>query len=112
MAHKLENLCPDGSSYPINLVFLDETGTEVAPTEVKWGLKNGRGETINDREDVEVGSLASSMCILTLPDDNRYSDGKSRYLTIKWKYDSSTLGNGIVMTSECFYNITDFKGIV
>jgi hypothetical protein len=61
----------EGDDGAIEMVFTDEFGNSVTPTSVKYTLYDEKTKDIlNGREDVDLGSPASTMHLLLTPEDN------------------------------------------
>jgi len=63
------NYAVENSSYLIRLDCVDELGQDVTPKTGTWTLTDLNGAVINNRDQVVISSLASTMYILLTGDD-------------------------------------------
>lgn len=82
---------PSGSSLVVSAVFRNESDVLVVPDSIHWTLTDGIGNIINEREDVEIETPASTIHILLGPDDLVPMLDTSRIITIRAVYISSLI---------------------
>jgi len=54
MTQKLAEKAADRSTYVIQVSFYDEMGSAVAPSSIKWSLRDAEYTIVNSRQDVAV----------------------------------------------------------
>ena len=86
----------EGSSYEVNIDWVDENGDAVVPTAMAWSLIDKDGNIINSRDAVSIASPASSETILLEGDDLKCSGNApaKRYVYWNGTYTSTTHGAG------------------
>ena len=87
----LKKSAKEGSSYIVNIVIKDEEGNLVTPNNLYWTLTDFAGNIVNNRKDVKITSLSSSVNIPLTGND---LPAKNIVFTVKGKYDS-TYGNDL-----------------
>jgi predicted NAD/FAD-dependent oxidoreductase len=75
----------------VTIDFTDEEGVAVVPNEITWTLSDGEGNIINNREEVEVASPASSIAILLTGDDTPAGTDSKRIIKVRATYESAML---------------------
>lgn len=108
---KLTLRAQDKSSYIVKVDFTDETGASVTPLSAVWTLTDKHENIINSRNQVAVGSLASTVYIALSGDDLAFSDGIVRYLTVESTYLSSTTGTVLPVVNSAWFTIGDAPSI-
>lgn len=98
----------DRSTYVITATFQDEDGTPVAPDSLTWTLTNGLGAVINNREQVEVTELDTTVSLILSGNDIAHEDGKFRRLVLEGTY-SSTLGTGLPIRAQANFSVEDLE---
>lgn len=88
----------DGSTYAVDVAFIDESGNSVVPNSVTWSLLDVNGGFINSREDVSAPPSAT-ITIVLYGDDIQQENGKYMYLTVKASYNSS-LGSNLPLVEQ------------
>jgi len=112
MATNLNIMANEESALVITCVFRDEDGELVVPDTITWALTTSNGTIINEREDVEVVTPASSIDILLSGNDLavvEMGNGISyeRRITIQATY-TSDLGAGIPLKAEAKFLLSNF----
>jgi len=92
------------STFAVSVAFFDEMEVPVIPGTASWSLVNELGVTVNNRLDVPITALASSVHIMLTGDDLVFADGCSRTLIVKGTYDSS-LGTGLSIADSLRFKI-------
>lgn len=114
MVQKLSVQAIEESSFTIPLTFYSAvTGDVVTPTAITWSLITTDGTVVNNRSNVSVTPVASSITILLNGDDlalSGNSDTRTRRVLIEATYDSS-LGNGLSLKDEVVFTITPLVGV-
>lgn len=98
------------SSYAIPVQFKDDDGVLQAPIAIAWGLSTAANTPVNRRSNIQVASPGAETTIVLDPADLDISEGTKRYLTITAKYNSGDLGDGLYVTGEEQFSITDLVG--
>lgn len=109
----LPNIASELSSYIITLSFTDETGNAVTPDSVKWTLTDLDGNVINNRQDVVISSLSSSVPVVLEGDDLLVGVNyrlEKRMLTIEGTYTSSIHGE-LPITGAVIFTIDHYRGL-
>jgi hypothetical protein len=88
----------------VTLTFTDEDDTAVIPDSATYTLYNkASGAIINNREDTAISSLAASIDLELVPNDNAIIDdtleSEEHVLFIKWVYNTDKQGK----EEYCFY---------
>lgn len=96
-------------------VFTDENGDAVTPDSVKWTITDNNDNIINEREQVDVVSLGTTITITIFGDDLKLSDYEvgeyaDRYIVIEGTY-TSDLGAGLPTTEHAFFQVKNLKYI-
>lgn len=86
----------DRSTFIIDVAFSDENDEAITPNEVEWSLLSETGAIINDREEVEVSSLNTTISIVLTGEDLDFADGRVRVLLIEATYNSD-LGTNLAL---------------
>lgn len=101
----------EGGTCVIQVTFYDENDALVAPTAATWTLMNQGGTVINNRLDVAISPLTSTVAIVLGTNDLLISGGDNkRRLTVKATYNSSA-GTGLALRSDIGFTITDIAGV-
>ena len=103
------------STFALVASFKDEEGDAVIPNTITWTLSDEDGNTINEREDVEIAVPDSSVTIVLSADDLQISNGfaglaEKRILTIEATYDSD-LGMDLPLTESAHFVVNNLKAI-
>lgn len=101
------------STLVINYAFTDEDSVAATPVSATWTLSDCEGAIINNREDVTIASLSTSIDIVVSGDDlamQSANDDGHRVFLVKGTY-NSTLGSGLPFTDQCDFFIEGFVGI-
>ena len=103
----LETKAVEESTYAITAAFLDSDGNAVVPNALTWSLSDKDGTIINSREDVAIGTPASSVTVVLSGDDLALSDPDNpvRIFIIQGDYDDPTLGAGLPIQDEARFEI-------
>jgi hypothetical protein len=114
MPTDLEAVAIEEGTYALTATFTDEDGSEVTPNVITWTLTDLKGNVINARQDVAVGSPASSVTIVLKGDDLSLDTDEvglgQRVLTVEATYDSS-LGSNLPLKDVAFFNVVDLKAV-
>lgn len=100
-AHAVEK-----STFTITVSFTDEDDQAVTPNSAKWSLTDLQGNTINDRNAVEL-TPATSINIVMSGDDLVVPIGSTvvhRVLLVEGDYNSN-IGSGLPFYAECKFMI-------
>lgn len=107
----LGSLITENGSSLIQVAFTDATGTAVTPTSATWTLSTSAGEPINNRTDVVIGSLSTSVDIVLSGDDLAIGEnGIDRILTVEWVYNSS-IGDSLPGKAELYFALADLVNV-
>lgn len=104
------------STYIVQCTFTDEDGNAVVPNSINWTLTDDDGTVINSREQVAVGSPASSIEVVLSGDDLLLSETEetyeaaSRIFTIEATYDSDA-GSDLPLKNSCQFVVRNLKYI-
>jgi len=100
MADQLTLHAKEESTYPIIVNFIDDAGAPEVPTSAKWTLSDPNENIINNRANVVITPLASSVTIVLKGADLAVSqDGEVRFFLVEAVY-NSTLGNDLPNNNE------------
>ena len=106
----------EGSTLGITISFTDDDGAAETPTSANWTLTDVDGNPINSRDEVNIGSLDTSVTVTLSGDDlaitagetgTLYGEVKRRFI-VQAVYDS-TLGNNLPMVDSVEFKIRDIK---
>ena len=97
----------ENSTYVVNVAFLDEDGTAVAPSSAEWTLQDSDGTVMNSRKDVAITTPGETEEIALQGDDLKFETGETgnkvrRELTVEYVYDSN-LGADNPGTSSVYF---------
>lgn len=109
----LSEVAKDGSTYGVTVAFTDENGDAVTPSAITWTLTTATGSVVNSREDVAVGSPASSVTVVLSGDDlSASAAGEQGYLvlTIEATVDTD-LGDDLPLKDEIRICIDDLVAV-
>lgn len=97
----------------ITMTFTDDDDAAVTPASVKWSLTDPDGTVINARDQVVISGMAASLSVGLSGSDLALTAGASkiRYFVVEATYDSTDLGNGVVLKGEARFTITDLRKI-
>ena len=115
MATILTTVAKEEGTYMITCAFTDEDGDAVAPDSITWTLSDSNGSIINSREDVAVGSPASSVDIVLSGDDLAIQAGETastvtRRITIEAVYDSDA-GSDLPLKDEAVFPLENLLNV-
>ena len=99
----------------ITCAFATDDGTAVTPKTLKWTLVDNLGNVINEREQVEVSSLSTSIDIVLSGDDLSATGSENtkyfkRFLIVEATY-NSTSGSDLPLKDEVLFQIKNLKYI-
>lgn len=90
---RLSTVADEQSTLALTIAFKDENGDDAVPSLVTWKLVDQDGEIVNEREEVPVTPISTTIKIILTGDDLALdSHAATRYkriLTVQAKYDSS-----------------------
>lgn len=86
---KLTPNARDKAAYTVGFAMVNEDGDPTTPLSASWTLTNGYEEVVNDRQDVAVASLGTTIYISLTPEDTDYDDGDVRIITLDYTFTSS-----------------------
>lgn len=95
----------DKSTYFATVSFFDEAGDAVIPLSAKWTLTDGYCTVVNNRDQVDIGSLAASVDIVMSGDDLSaigHPIADKRHLIIEATYQHLTEGILPINMGESF----------
>ena len=100
----------------ITCAFTDDDGIAVTPKTLKWTLVDNLGNVINEREQVEVSSLSTSVDIVLSGDDLAATVSENtkyfkRFLVVEATYDS-TSGSDLPLKDEALFHIKNLKYVI
>ena len=97
-------------TYIINIQFEDEDGTSFIPNEAYWTLLDADGDIVNDREEVEISDLATSIDIVLTDEDLVVVANTldKRFLVIEGLYNSNQ-GDDLVFRDQAIFYIDRLK---
>lgn len=110
MTTELTEVASERSTYVVTVVFRDEEGTTVTPNAATWTLTNSDEEVVNNRLQVPIVQLSSTVDIILEGDDLDYEDGPSRTLVVEAEYDSS-LGSDLPLKQQATFNLEDLRHV-
>jgi len=99
----------------ISCAFTDENNTAIVPKTFMWTLTDSMNNVINNREQVEVTNLDSSINIVLSGDDlavlsYEHDPWVKRFFICEATYDSS-FGDDLPLKDQTHFNIENFKYI-
>ena len=103
----IEEIADEGSSFYPTVEFINEDGAAFTPSALYWKLTDVRGNVINSRTQVTVGSPSTSLTFaltgndLTVLGDNPVA----RIITVWGTYVSTTYGAGMTFSFQAVFNI-------
>ena len=107
MATVLGTLAKEESTYTITVSFFDDDDVATTPASATWTLSDLKGNIINSREDVSIGSLGTSVEIKLSGDDLAIGlYGTTRVFTIQG-VDSA----GDPFNDECRFDIENLVNV-
>lgn len=94
------------STYVVKITFYDEDGALVTPTAATWTLTDPAGNVVNERADIEISGLTSSVDVLLTGDDLALEgyDTYTRHFTLEATY-NSTLGSDLPLKAVAIFEI-------
>ena len=104
---KLTLRANDRSSYIVKTSFTDETGAAVTPTSATWTLTDKFNNIINERDQVNIGTLSSTVYIALSGDDLVYMEGIVRYLIVEGFYLCFATGTLLPVNNTAWFTIED-----
>lgn len=113
MATRLTTKADENSTYIITASFTDEDDNTVVPNTLTWTLVDMDGNVINERQDIVVSSLASSINIVLSGNDLALSGSsktEERIITLEGTYDSSS-GSNLPIVSSASFKIQENLGV-
>jgi hypothetical protein len=109
----LDELCIEGSTYPIDAEFRDETGALVVPNAgLVWQLTDlaEPANVINGRTAVPIASATTVTVVLHGADTMIGDNGIERLVVLRGTYNSS-LGNNLELVAAVQFYITPVPGV-
>lgn len=105
----------ENGTFAITVSFTDEDGNAVVPNSpLTWSLtKSDRQTIVNNREDIQITTPATSVTIVLSGADLAKDTGKLvswRYLVIEGTY-NSTLGNDLPLKDHLRFPIVDIAKV-
>ena len=102
-------------TFIISCAFTDDDGIAMTPKTLKWTLVDDLGKVINEREQVEVSSLSTSVDIVLSGDDlgAKVSENTKyfkRFLVVEATYASKS-GSDLPLKDEALFLIKNLKYI-
>lgn len=116
MATILTTIAKERSTLAVICSFTDEDDAAVVPNSIKWSLTDESGTVINSRDQVVVGSPASSITIVLSGADLQILTAEAaqeyakRSLVIEAEYDSS-LGSSLPLTDQLNFVVENLSKI-
>ena len=103
------------STLIFTVTFTDEAGGAVIPDSITWTLSDSDGTIINSREDVAIGSPASSVDIVLSGDDLAILSGEtsatvSRRFTVKAVVDTDA-GSNLPIKKEAIFPLENLLNV-
>ena len=100
------------STYIITASFTDEAGNSVTPDSLKWSLVDRKKRIVNNRKDVEITSLDTSIDIVLSGDDIAIDgDGEvERWIVVEGTY-TSDAGSGLPFRDQASFRISNLKSV-
>ena len=99
------------STAAITITFTDTAGNAFVPDTLKWTLTDDLGVVINEREQVVIAAMASSITIVLSGDDLQIQDREAadetvtRKVTFEGTYDSELSEDLLPFTDECTFTL-------
>jgi len=103
----IEEIAEEGSSFYPTIYFYMEDGDPLTPDTLNWSLKDINGNTINNREQVQVNSPGNHIH-LSLGGDDLKVDGNdiaARVITLWGTYTSAVYGAGRPFLFQVKFNV-------
>lgn len=100
----------DRSTYAITVAFTDEDGNAVTPTSATWSLVDENDDIVNERQNVVISSLDTSVTVVLSGADTAYANGAYRKFVVKYIYTSS-LGAGQTNNQQVTFNVDDIADV-
>lgn len=101
------------SSGVFTVYFKDEDGVAVTPNTATWTLMDSAGNVINERDEVSISSLSTSVDITIYGDDLNFQAGESevvtRFLRVDSTYDSGSVSD-LPLIDHVEFDVVDVKG--
>jgi len=116
MPVKLDEDAVEGSTFTIVVEFNERTPSGLNPitpnSGLKWTLHDGKGNIINNQQDVPIDPPVQSAQITLKGDDLKTLAGKSnrRYVTVEGTY-NGTGGNNLPLIEEVSFKIINLVAI-
>jgi hypothetical protein len=116
MPVKLSTLGKEESTYIITCVFKDEDGDAVIPVTINWSLTTVNGTVINSRNEVSVGTPASTIDIVLSGDDLQILTNETnrkrvpRKITVEATYNSS-VGAGLGLKDSAVFDLENLAKV-
>ncbi len=101
----------EGSTYVVQVDFVDEEGTATTPVTCQWTLFDGSLNVINNRNDVALTPDTTMYIVLHGDDLALTSEADNvRYLHVEATYNSN-LGVGLEYEEELVFSIDPLKDV-
>ena len=112
MTTQLTEMAKEGSTFVVQAAFTNEDGDAVTPDSIAWTLTDAAGRVVNSREDVAVGTPASTIHIVLSGDDLLFDGyvGQMRVLTVEATY-TSALGSGLPLNDVARFAVAPLVAV-
>ena len=113
MTIRLVEKANEESTAILSVTFTDSGGALVVPQSATWTLSDGNNAVVNNRSNVEINPLASTVHIVLHGDDLKLPvpRERTRRVLVKAIYDSATYGSDLQMNEEFEFTIVDLRSM-
>lgn len=109
---KLTLHAEEKATYVVSGTYYDESAVAITPTAANWTLTDTRGNVINSRSAVAIGSLSTTFAIV-LSGSDLAVDGNAttiRRIAIQYTY-NSLLGSNLIGRSQAEFYIDNYVAV-
>jgi hypothetical protein len=114
MPIELATLAVERSTFAVAAAFTDELGDATTPKTIAWSLLDQAGAIVNDRAQVAIAEMASSIVIVLSGADLALDAGAftaRRQVLIEWTYDSLAMGTDLPVKDTIAFTIMALTGV-
>ena len=112
MSQKFGVVATEEGTVVIEFTFKDEDTNPVVPNSATWTLFNTRGVVVNNRNQIALTSLTTTMKVVLTGEDLviNSAHGKERIFLVEYVYNSSN-GTNLPNKDYCQFAIDDIIGV-
>lgn len=101
------------STFIVKVQFRDENDSAITPDTLQWTLTDNKGNVVNNRSNVSVGSPSSTNYIVLKGDDLGITQnrGRTRVLIVEATYTSATYGADLPLKESAEFIIKDLVSV-